>query len=133
MNFKELLKLYEELKYELKRNRNRQFELREIGGFPKTGNNDGMPKARSASSPLENFILALLELEEEERGLQQKIIDCGKEIYQFTCNIKDIKCRIVVEEKLVYNKTWKQIAIDNFYSISNARKLYYEGLKEVLQ
>ena len=74
MLFEQLVKQYNDVKAKIRRLVLKQQELRELGGLPKIGDLDGMPKAPGYNgSPIEKFIIKLDELEREQLEQERKL------------------------------------------------------------
>lgn len=135
MDFDTTLKNYNRTKSEIRSLILRQQELRELCGFPKTGNMDGMPKSHSTTSYIENFVIKLMELEEKQKELETTLFALQNDIYRFLGVIENsnvaenYKIKLVCEYRILFNYGWKKIShcIDRSYS--RTRDYYYMGLQ----
>ena len=129
MMFEQLVKQYNDTKAKIRRLVLKQQELRELGGFPKTGAYDGMPKAPGFhGSPIENFIVKLDELEQEQLELERKLDALRNEITKYIDLIPNYTTRDIMEHKIFMSQGWRKISRVVNYSVSRVRQFYDEGV-----
>lgn len=131
MTFESYVKDYEKLKFRLKSIEIKENELRMLGGFPKSNNLEGMPKAKSQASSVENIAVRLTELLEQKNVLQEEIQVKRKVLEDLIGNVSNLAGREVVETKTFLPCGWKYISLKTHLSVSRCRHLYYEGLYEI--
>jgi hypothetical protein len=125
--FKVHLDRCEDLKHDLRRNINKRKKLHELGDFPKKADYklfvDG-----THGSKVENFALAILELEEAALDLQNQINACLKEMETIVKRIDRKICQMVLEERLIYKKSWAQICDESFYTRGYLDRVFKDGI-----
>ena len=131
MTFESHVKEYEKLKFKLKSIEVKESELRMLGGFPKSDKLEGMPKAKSASSSVENIAVRLTELAEQKSVLQEEIQTKRNVLENLISNVSNLIGREVVELKTFLPCGWKFISSKTHLSTSRCRHLYYDGIAEI--
>lgn len=132
MTFESLVRDYERLKYQLRRLEIKEREIRMLGGFPKSGGIEGMPKVKNNSSSVENTILKLSEIENQRNTYKIKINDARQEILTLIDKVTSLAAQEVIELKTFTPRIgWKQIADKVYLSESRCRHLYYEAIIEI--
>ncbi|MEG1500235.1 MAG: hypothetical protein RR400_04150 [Clostridia bacterium] len=110
-------------------------ELRELGGFPNTGANEGMPKSPNCAGDngIMNFLSKLQELDEKKKALEFSLDCVRNDLMRFLENLEDYSTRQVVEIKIfATNKlSWEEVAKKIMYSVPHTRNLYKEGMKKL--
>lgn len=133
-NFDRLVKQYNDIKYRIRRLVLKQQELRELGGLPRTGENEGMPKTPGYNgSPIEKFVSRLCELEEEQMLYERKLEDLRADITIIIDKIPNTTIREVLEYKVFMSKGWRYISRCISYSVSRVRQFYDEGIAIIRQ
>lgn len=136
MDFNTTLKNYYKTKSDIRSCILKQQELRELGGFPKTGNMDGMPKSNSHTSYIEHFIERLETLEEKQIELEQILFGIQMDLERFLAVIEttpslenNFTIKQVCEYRIFLGYGWKTIShkIDKSYSYT--RSLYDLGIR----
>lgn len=134
MKFLEVLKHYQSVKYSIYSLQLRQNELRELGGFPRTCENDGMPRSNySDDTPMVNFVAKLQELDDKQKELETELDCVHNDLLRFTALLTDENERQVVEIKIFANKktTWEDIAERLFYSKRSVQLFYKLGIEKL--
>lgn len=127
--FEQLVKKYNDIKYQIRRLVFKQQELRELGCLPHTGEMDGMPHAPGYNgSPVEKYLVRLSELETEQMELEQKLDELRKKITAFIDKIPNYTTREIFEYKIFMGRGWRYISRQVNYSVSRIRQLYDEGI-----
>lgn len=128
MGFDELLKKYYQIKSAIKSLEIKLEELRELNAFPKTSESGGS-RSTGVSRPAENFALKLVELQEKKTDLEESLMCMRNDLENYFKKIDDYNTRIVCEQRIFLNTSWKQIAgiIDKSYSWT--AQLFNIGLK----
>ncbi len=136
MDFNTTLKNYYKTKSDIRSCILKQQELRELGGFPKTGANDGMPKSNNHGSYIEHFLERLEELETKQIELEQILFGIQLDLERFLAVIKttpslesNFAIKQVCEYRIFLGYGWKTIShkIDKSYSYT--RSLYDLGIR----
>lgn len=129
MKFEQLVKQYNDVKAKIRRLVLKQQELRELGGFPKRGDNDGMPKVPGYNgSPIENFIVKLDEWEREQLEQERRLEGLRVQITTFIDVVPNYAIRDIMEHKIFMGQGWRKISRIVNYSVSRVRQLYDEGI-----
>lgn len=129
MKFEQLVKQYNDVKAKIRRLVLKQQELRELGGFPKRGDNDGMPKVPGYNgSPIENFIVKLDEWEREQLEQERRLEGLRVQITTFIDIVPNYAIRDIMEHKIFMGQGWRKISRIVNYSVSRVRQLYDEGI-----
>lgn len=129
MKFEQLVKQYNDVKAKIRRLVLKQQELRELGGFPKRGDNDGMPKVPGYNgSPIENFIVKLDEWEREQLEQERRLEGLRIQITTFIDIVPNYAIRDIMEHKIFMGQGWRKISRIVNYSVSRVRQLYDEGI-----
>ena len=129
MLFEQLVKQYNDIKAKIRRLVLKQQELRELGGLPRTGNYDGMPKAPGYNgSPIEKFIVKLDELEREQLEQERKLDALRNEITKYIDLIPNYTIRDIMEHRIFMRQGWRKISRIVNYSVSRVRQFYDEGI-----
>lgn len=129
MKFEQLVKQYNDVKAKIRRLVLKQQELRELGGFPKRGDNDGMPKVSGYNgSPIENFIVKLDEWEREQLEQERRLEGLRIQITTFIDIVPNYAIRDIMEHKIFMGQGWRKISRIVNYSVSRVRQLYDEGI-----
>lgn len=129
MLFEQLVKQYNDIKAKIRRLVLKQQELRELGGLPRSGNYDGMPKAPGYNgSPIEKFIVKLDELEREQLEHERKLDALRNEITKYIDFIPNYTIRDIMEHRIFMGQGWRKISRIVNYSVSRVRQFYDEGI-----
>ena len=133
MTFNNLVNDYRRIKFEIKRIFNREMELRTLCNLPRNGNLEGMPRAKNNTSLVEKFVLKIIQLEEEQELLNQKLISKRTEIIELIDKtVSNISAQEIIELKTFNPKiNWIKVAQEMFLSEGYCRQLYYEGIREI--
>lgn len=135
MLFFETLRNYRRIKSQIWSCVIQEQELRELGGFPNTGANEGMPKSPNCGgdSGMINFIAKLEELAERRKNLEFSLDCMRNDLMRYLEQLNDFSIRQVVEIKIfATNKiSWEEVAKKVMYSVPYVRNLYKEGMKKL--
>ena len=133
MTFENLVNDYRRIKFEIKRLFNRETELRTLCNLPRNGNLEGASKGKNNTSLVEKYVLRIIQLEEEQALLNQKLISKRKEIIELIDKaVINVSAQEIIELKTFNPKfKWVKIACEVFLSEGYCRQLYYEGIREI--
>ena len=133
MKFNELLSTYNSTKSRYKSLLLELQELKELGSLPRRGV-EGMPSQRSNSSPVENYVIRIDEIERKLQEIDSKMLKIRNNLQIFIGSIEDESIRQVVEICVFRNTRtpdWKKIARCVCYSETHTRRLYNKGLEAI--
>ena len=133
MTFENLVNDYKRIRFEIKRIFNKEMELRTLCNLPRNGNLEGLPKTKNNASLVEKFVLKIIQLEDEQALLNQKLIYKRKEIVELIDKIvNNFSTKEIIELKTFNPRiNWSKIAAELFLSEGYCRQLYYEGIREI--
>lgn len=133
MKFNELLSIYNSEKSRYKSLLLELQELKELGNIPRRGV-EGMPTQRSNSSPVENYVIRVDEIERKLKDKDTHILTIRESLQKFIATIEDESARQVVEIYTFRNTRtpdWRKIAQSVSYSETHARRLYNKGIEAI--
>lgn len=132
--FDDLVREYNQIKFRIKRTVLREQELRALEGFPKSGGLDGMPRAKSNSSSVENTIVKLTGILNERARLESSLESLRNQILAVIDLVSDLKAREVIEIKTFFpNCGWKIVSQKTLLGERRVNQLYNNGIAEINQ
>lgn len=132
MKFKELVKEYEQLQYQVRRTEIKEQEIRALKGFSVSSGEKGMPITKQNSSTVENLVLKLDGILGERKSLQEKSIAVKERIFELIDLVPNLMSRQIIENKIfIPNCGWKYISSQCGFCESYCRRLYREGVQEI--
>lgn len=134
MKFDELVRIYNNKKGRYKSLLLELQELRDLGALPHTGENEGMPTSKSATSSVENYVIRVDSIERQIKSIDEQLLVIRDYIMQIIDNIVDIYTRRIVELCTFRNgraPDWRQIASAVNYSERHTKRLYEIGLSQI--
>ena len=130
MTFNELLKNYNDIRYQIKRCISRQQELRELYSYPRRPVSE--IHTTSKGDTMLNYVDKLAELEQEQVQLENTLFCIRNDIEQVLNNIADYNARRIVELRIFYDNrkpTWTKIGGKIGYSGDHVRRIFRESIK----
>ena len=129
--FLETLKLYNNLKSQLKHCQLHIRELEELAGFSPSHGTEGAPGASSPSNVVEHITIKIIELESERQDLEYTIEGLRADMCRCMDRNLDEKSKEVVELRVFVRRSWEHIAKTICYSMSHARRIYGDAIKKL--
>jgi len=126
--FRDLLDRYEDLKYDLRRNLSKQKQLLELCDFPKKADYKLFVDNGQNGSKVENLAIAIQELAKKATLIQEEIASCLARMQSITAKIERRICGRIIEERLIYKKSWQQISDETFYTRGHLYKILQDGI-----
>lgn len=133
MKYNELVELYKRKKSKSKSLVLELQELKELGSLPR-GNNDGMPKSKNNSSPVENYVLRVMDIQNQLKELDAELLKIRDIIMVYISMTQDSTIKRILELCVFRSGRkphWKLIAGDVGYSVRHTQRLYDEGINQL--
>ncbi len=129
--FLETLEVYNNLKEKLEQSLLYYQELEELGGFPKTGASEGMPKAPSRDCAVERLAIKLAELKEEQESLERSMECLRIDMAHLMGRVLNKSERSIVEQRIFVHRSWEAITRKTKYSYGHVRHIYSGAIKKL--
>ncbi len=132
MRFEDLVKNYEDTKFQIRRCELKINEMRQLYGFPQAIKYDSQPTGRNTNSSVECTLIRLDELLQEKGMFEQNLESLRAKIQGAIDRLDNYSMREIIELKTFNtNCGWKFISNKVYLSGGRCRHLYYEGISEI--
>ncbi len=132
MKFEDLVKKYEDTKFQIKRIDLKVKEMRLLYGFPQAIKYDSQPTAKSTNSSVESALIKLDDLLQEKSKYEQILGDLRAKIQSAIDSLDNYSMREIIELKVfTSNCGWKYISNKVYLSKSYCRKLFHIGVEVI--
>ena len=132
MTFESLLSEYNRKKFKIKSLQIKEEELRALGGFPKSGKVEGMPKAKSNTSAVENLVIKIQSLIEERVELEKQLEQDRQTILRLIERLDDLTAMEVLETKIfIKHAGWRFVSQKIFLSESRVKHIYQDSVEKI--
>lgn len=132
MKFESLISEYSRLKFKIRRTEIKEQELRALEGFPGSSGIEGMPRAKSNTSSVENSVVRLTEIFNERKRLEEELEAVRQRILAAIDMVSSLMAQEIIETKIfIPNCGWKFVSRKVGLSESHCRHLFREGVEEI--
>lgn len=132
MKFESLISEYNRLKFKIRRTEIKEQELRALEGFPGSSGIEGMPRAKSNTSSVENSVVRLTEIFNERKRLEEELEVVRQRILAAIDMVSSLMAQEIIETKIfIPNCGWKFVSRKVGLSESHCRHLFREGVEEI--
>ena len=132
MKFESLISEYNRLKFKIRRTEIKEQELRALEGFPGSSGIEGMPRAKSNTSSVENSVVRLTEIFNERKRLEEELEAVRQRILSAIDMVSSLMAQEIIETKIfIPNCGWKFVSRKVGLSESHCRHLFREGVEEI--
>lgn len=132
MKFESLISEYSRLKFKIRRTEIKEQELRALEGFPGSSGIEGMPRAKSNTSSVENSVVRLTEIFNERKRLEEELEAVRQRILAAIDMVSSLMAQEIIETKIfIPNCGWKFVSRKVSLSESHCRHLFREGVEEI--
>ena len=132
MKFESLISEYNRLKFKIRRTEIKEQELRALEGFPGSSGIEGMPRAKSNTSSVENSVVRLTEIFNERKRLEEELEAVRQRILAAIDMVSSLMAQEIIETKIfIPNCGWKFVSRKVGLSESHCRHLFREGVEEI--
>ena len=129
MKFENLIKSYEDTRFQIRRVELKINEMKQLYGFPSAVRYDSQPSSKSTNSSVESTLIRYDTLLQEKREHEQRLAELRTKIQTLIDSLENYTMREVVELKVfTANCGWKYIASKVYLSKSYCRKLFHDGV-----
>ena len=132
MKFENLVKSYENTRFQIRRVELKINEMKHLYGFPSAVRYDSQPSSKSTTSSVESTLIRYDTLLQEKREHEQRLAELRAKIQTAIDSLENYTMREVVELKVfTANCGWKYIASKVYLSKDYCRKIYYKAIDEI--
>ena len=132
MKFESLISEYSRLKFKIRRTEIKEQELRALEGFPGSSGIEGMPRAKSNTSSVENSVVRLTEIFNERKRLEEELEAVRQRVLAAIDMVSSLMAQEIIETKIfIPNCGWKFVSRKVGLSESHCRHLFREGVEEI--
>lgn len=132
VEFINLIQSYNRKKFKIKSLQIKETELRALGGFPKSGKLEGMPKTNQNTSSVENLVIKIQSLVEERITLEAELERERQVILKLIEKLNDLTAMEVLETKIfIKNAGWRFVSQKVFLSESRVRHIYQDAVEKI--
>lgn len=132
MKFEGLISEYNRIKFKIRRTEIKEQELRALEGFPGSSGIEGMPRAKSNTSSVENSVVRLTEIFNERKRLEEELETVRQRILAAIDMVSNLMAQEIIETKIfIPNCGWKFVSRKVGLSESHCRHLFREGVEEI--
>ena len=132
VKFESLISEYSRLKFKIRRTEIKEQELRALEGFPGSSGIEGMPRAKSNTSSVENSVVRLTEIFNERKRLEEELEAVRQRVLAAIDMVSSLMAQEIIETKIfIPNCGWKFVSRKVGLSESHCRHLFREGVEEI--